>query len=394
MPHKTTTAAQPLRYVHNFVGVDPAKRKPLPGTHATSFTEYSQSKLDPIPKPTRKPLMTLDDIIGASGSKEIAQAGSIRFHSVGDTGRQKGGNEQQEVAMRMTEDYQPHGGGRNPAFFLHLGDVIYGHSKDLEYRDQFYQPYKDYPGKIVPIAGNHDGETYPRTDTVPVGAFRNNFCAPKAVVPPIASAVGIYRQTMTEPGVYWLLDAPFVQIVGLYSNVADGPGFLEGKNGDTQQTDWLGKTLISLAEQRKSHRKALIVAVHHPPYSNGGHADSPKVLEALDKACNAAGIMPDAVLSGHAHNYQRHTRRISFKGKPMQIPFLVAGCGGHNDLPVKAATGQVIGDRTYDKSLRGYGFLTVTVSPATLKIEMWQVPSQGAAPFDSVTVDLATNQVH
>jgi hypothetical protein len=394
MPHKAATQPEPLRYVHNFVGVPPAKRAPLPGTHATSFTEYSQSKLGPIPKPLRKPLMTLEEIIGSDGAREIAAAGSIRFHSVGDTGRQKGGNEEEEVAMQMASDFQPHGGGNNPAFFLHLGDVIYGHSKDLEYRDQFYQPYKNYPGKILAIAGNHDGETYPKTDKIPVGAFLNNFCAPKAVVPPIAGDVGIYRQTMTEPGVYWLLDAPFVQIVGLYSNVADGPGFLEGKGGDTQQTTWLAKTLTDLAAQRKANRKGLIVTVHHPPYSNGGHADSPKVLEALDAACNQAGIMPDAVLSGHAHNYQRHTRRISFKGKAMQIPFLVAGCGGHNDLPVKAATGQVIGDRTYDKSLRGYGYLMVTVSPATLKIEMWQVPSQGKAAFDTVTVDLATHQAH
>ena len=394
MPRTTTAHPAPSRYVHPFFGVPPAKRQPLPGTQAKSFTEYSQSKLGPIPKPTRKPLMTLDEIIGAEGAKEITKAGSIRFHAVGDTGRQKGGNEQQEVAMQMENDFHPQGGGLNPAFFLHLGDVIYGHSKDLEYRDQFYQPYKDYPGKIVAIAGNHDGETYPGTDKVPVGAFRDNFCAAKAAVPSIASGVGIYRQTMTEPGVYWLLDMPFVQVIGLYSNVADGPGFLIGKDNDSQQTNWLAKTLVDLAAQRKpGARKALIVAVHHPPYSNGGHSGSPEVLSALDQACNQAGIMPDAVLSGHAHNYQRHTRRLTFKGKAMQIPFIVAGCGGHNDLPVAAAHGQVIGDRTYDKALRGYGYLMVTVSSASLKIELWQMPSAGKTPFDSVTVDLATNHV-
>jgi len=394
---RTTSSTEPSRYTHPFFGVPTAQRQPLPGTQAKSFTAYSQANLGPIPKPSRTPLITLDQIIGSAGVKEITAAGSIRIHAVGDTGRTNAGNEQEEVAMRMQADFDPKGGAANPAFFLHLGDVIYGPNKDLQYRDQFYQPYKNYPGKIVAIAGNHDGETYPKTDMVPVGAFLKNFCTAKAAVPPIASGVGIFRQTMTEPGVYWLLDMPFVQIVGLYSNVADGPGFLIGKNNDAQQTTWLAKTLTSLAAQRKSAknkagRKALLIAVHHPPYSNGGHAGSPEVLSALDAACNQAGIMPDAVLSGHAHNYQRHTRRISFQGKAMQIPFIVAGCGGHNDLPVAVAHGQVVGDTTYDKALRGYGYLTVTVSSATLKIEMCQVPSTANTTFDSVTVDLATNK--
>lgn len=391
---RTVSAPQPSRYTHPFFGVPPAQRPPLPGTKARSFTAYSQINLGPIPKPIRPTLMTLDQIIGAAGVKEISAAGAIRFHAVGDTGRTNAGNEQEEVAMRMQNDFHLQGGAANPAFFLHLGDVIYGPNKDLEYRDQFYQPYKNYPGKIVAIAGNHDGETYPGTDPAPVRAFLKNFCTAKAAVPPIASGVGIYRQTMTEPGVYWLLDMPYVQIVGLYSNVADGPGFLIGKNNDGQQTVWLAKTLAGVAAQRKSGaRKALMIAVHHPPYSNGGHAGSPEVLSALDQACNQAGIMPDVVLSGHAHNYQRHTRRVTFKDKAMQIPFIVAGCGGHNDLPVQPAHGQVVGDTTYDKALRGYGFLMVTVSPASLKIEMWQAPSTGTTPFDTVTVDLANRQI-
>ncbi len=35
-----------------------------------------------------------------------------------------------------------------------------------------------------------------------------------ATVPPRASTSGIYRETMTQPGVYWMLDAPFVRICG------------------------------------------------------------------------------------------------------------------------------------------------------------------------------------
>jgi 3',5'-cyclic AMP phosphodiesterase CpdA len=294
----------------------------------------------------------------------------------------------------MALDYHPDSGGANPAFFLHLGDVIYGHQKDNLYRDEFYRPYKDYPGKILAIAGNHDGETFAGTDDTPLGAFIENFCAPTAEVPPIASGAGVFRQTMTEPGVYWMLDAPFVQIIGLYSNIGEGPGFLAGANGDDSQTKWLVKRLTAIKAARDAGtRKALIVAVHHPPYSNGGHAGSPALLAAFDAAGDATGVMPDAVLSGHAHNYQRHTRHINFKGNPMDIPFVVAGCGGHAAQPVQEAFGQVIGDSTYEKSLRGYGYLLVHVTPQRLVVDMWEVPSSANTPFDSVTVNLTNNRL-
>jgi calcineurin-like phosphoesterase family protein len=112
----------------------------------------------------------------------------------------------------MTKDYLADVEANNPAFFLHLGDVIYGHEKETLYRDEFYRPYKDYPGKILAVAGNHDGEIFAKTDPTPLKAFLETFCAKSAVVPPIADEVRIFRQTMTQPGVYWLLNCPFLQI--------------------------------------------------------------------------------------------------------------------------------------------------------------------------------------
>jgi 3',5'-cyclic AMP phosphodiesterase CpdA len=61
---------------------------------------------------------------------------------------------------------------------------------------------------------------------------------------------GIYRETMTQPGVYWLLDAPL----------------------DRSQLDWFEQTLKRLSDDRTS--KALIIATHHPPYSSAGHTGS------------------------------------------------------------------------------------------------------------------------
>ncbi len=395
-PHaEADPAREPLRFAHPFfTSTPPEQRAEQPGV-GRRMTDWIVKQLGPIPKPSRDPKMSLDGIIGAAGVKEIEALGTIRFHAVGDTGRASGDNATQDaVAADMATDYHPDAGGMNPAFFLHLGDVIYGPEKDAHYRTEFYKPYKEYPGKIVAIAGNHDGETFPTTDPKPLEAFLANFCAATAAVPPIASGVGIFRQTMTEPGVYWLLDAPFVQIIGLYSNIVDGPGYLTGAGGDTAQTDWLARALAAVATSREGgDRKALIVAVHHPAFSNGGHAGSPEVLAALDAAADAAGVMPDAVFSGHSHNYQRHTRRISFRGRPMEIPFVVAGCGGHQGAAVGQAYGQVTGDHSFDKSLHGYGYLLVTVTPQRLKVDMWQVPSSTNEPFDTVSVDLATNRL-
>ena len=133
------------------------------------------------------------------------------------------------------------------------------------YRDEFYRPYMKYPGKIIAIPGNHDGETFKATDPVSLQEFRNYFCAPSAQVPSIAADVRIFRETMTQPGVYWMLSAPFANIIGLYSNIAEGPGNLLGANGDDRQIKWLTKTLTSL--KQSGDRKALIIATQRPRYT-------------------------------------------------------------------------------------------------------------------------------
>jgi hypothetical protein len=258
-----------------------------------------------------------------------------------------------------------------------------------------------YPGKIIAIPGNHDGETFPKTDPTTCKAFQANFCAPSQTVPPIAGT--IFRQTMNQPAVYWLLDAPYVQIVGLYSNAAENPGFISGTIPGQAQKTWLLATLKALAQQRKSGpRKALVVATHHPPFSSGGHSGSTQMLTEIDGICQQAGIMPDLFLSGHAHSYQRYTRQpASHPG--LQIPYIVAGTGGINDQVIIPATGQVSADHTFVKSLQGYGYLLVKVAGAvdkktatTLTVTMYQVDptSQKKSQYDQVTVTLATGKVH
>ena len=53
------------------------------------------------------------------------------------------------------------------------------------------------------------------------------FAALPKLVQPIAGT--IFRETMNQPGVYWFLEAPYVQIVGMYSNAAENPGFISAQ---------------------------------------------------------------------------------------------------------------------------------------------------------------------
>jgi hypothetical protein len=388
-----TPRAIPLRFAHPFFTDTPvADRTVSARTSTTSLAQFAADKLGIVPPPTRDPLMELKEIIGQPGTDEIEQAGAVKFHVIGDTGRQGGDNSPQEqVAQAMTGDYDPAAGGQNPALLIHLGDVIYGHDKSKQYRDEFYRPYMKYPGKIIAIPGNHDGETFKTTDPVSLQEFRNNFCAPSAQVPSIAGDVRIFRETMTQPGVYWMLSAPFANIIGLYSNIAEGPGNLLGANGDDRQIKWLTKTLTSL--KQSGDGKALVIATHHPPYSSGGHSPSKDMLAQIDKACNDAGIVPHAMLAGHSHNYQRYTRTTTLAGAQVKIPYLVAGCSGHAESAVTAATGQQMGETIFEKSLKGFGYLVMTATATQLAIEMVETTNGVKQPFDKVTVDIASHGV-
>jgi hypothetical protein len=390
------------RFAHPFFTPKPvAERKAVPGV-GKRMTDHIEGTLLAIPNPIRNPpTMSLDEIIGQQSSASIAATGSIMFHAVGDTGHAGGSTEdmQEYVADAMTKDYDIVNPDASPAFFLHLGDVNYYDNTDSGYHEQFYVPYKLYPGKIIAIPGNHDGELFKydgqstgQTETLQ--AFKRNFVQPVPSVP--AAAGSIYRQMVSEPGVYWLLNAPFVDIVGLYSNVAENPGFLSAPSIGTKQTDWLGRTLSGIATARqRGTRKALFLAVHHPPFSDGSHGSSTDMLADIDRICNASGLMPDVVLAAHSHDYQAYTRYVTFQNREMQIPFLVAGGGGRGLSPhVAKATGARTGDHSFDKSLRDYGYLKVTVTSSTITLTFNQVAQGGrVTQFDQVKVDLATNKV-
>lgn len=385
----------------------PVFAQPKPSPDPTGFRDPVTDQkfqeilsLESVPQPQggAEPIVTLAQLYGSAGAAKVAaieQAGQIVFHSVGDTGS-VGPATQSLVADTMVTDFNEANPEDVPSFLFHLGDVVYYFGEATYYFDQFYAPYRDYPAPILAIAGNHDGIVYPKDPASTLDAFLKNFCTAKPTQSPDAG--GLLRTTMIQPGVYFTLDAPFVRILGLYSNVLEDPGVISGENGQNKVLDNRQVTFLTAALNRVKSDKftgAVIVAVHHPPFTGGAeHGGSPLMLADIDSACTAAGVWPHAVFSGHAHNYQRFTRTVN----TMQIPYVVAGCGGHSPLsPMRATyrTPYVIDStltlENYDAT--DYGYLRVVANATTMRIEFHPQHDGGTTktPDDVVTVTLATH---
>jgi hypothetical protein len=203
----------------------------------------------------------------------------------------------------------------DPAFFYTLGDCVYFNGDGKEYLPQFYLPYEHYEAPIVAVAGNHDGDPSPGTTSL--DAFMRNFCAPKPQV--TADAGDQSRDAMTQPNVFWTFVTPLCTIIGLYSNVPE-----HGVVHPDQQKWLLGEL------KGASPKMPVFVTLHHPPLSaDDHHGGSGQMKQLLDQCFRDADRVPEMVLAGHVHNYQRFTRTDS-KGK--QTPYIVAGAGGYHNL--------------------------------------------------------------
>lgn len=366
---------------------------------ADNFYQYSSGDLqgdtniqaiiayDPIPAPrVNPPVFDLSSVLGADAVAQIAASGSLVFHSAGDTGGIIRAEPQLAVSDAMVADLagKTYAGGL-PAFFFHLGDVVYYFGQEQYYPEQFYDPYRNYDAPIFAIPGNHDGVMY-KNEPIPYSLqpFVDNFCTSA----PAPAAPSFSRSTMTQPGVYFVMTAPFARIIGLYSNTSEISGLLGnaqiGQDQETFLTEQLAAALAARkADPQNKSPQALIIAVHHPPFTGSNqHFPSAAMLADIDSCCKQAGIWPDLVLSGHAHLYERYTRTMKADGR--QIPYVVAGNGGYYNLSkLKLTTngkkpmpgqhsepdgqGNTISLDQYNET--DYGFLRITVSAATILVE-------------------------
>lgn len=384
-------------------------------------------------------LFTLESALGAAGAgivDEIRKAKQITFHSGGDTGASTDtkGKYRNEitVADQMTDDCRSNDPKIRPRFFYHLGDTVYNFCEPEYWYDQFYEPYRNYPGPIFAIPGNHDSFITHGTPAAsyPLVTFSRNFCAETPNI--TTEARSLHRTAMTQPGVYFALDAPFVRIIGLFSNSLEDPGVISNQSKRWHvvpnfQLEFLQAQLERI--KKESYKGAVLLAVHHPPFTyspkkqgrsgGGNHGSSTEMLHEIDEICDKIGIYPHAFLSGHAHNYQRFARTINFKGKEYEIPFIVCGDAGHNVNPIVHNTnGQHVPEPHFDTDVRyldvnhavdskdlklkkyadnhtSYGYLRITVSETQIGIgfHLVGISSLAQSRFDLVTVNIESHRL-
>jgi hypothetical protein len=242
--------------------------------------------------------------------------------------------------------------------------------------------------------------------------FVDNFCtdAPAEAVPSFA------RTTMTQPGCYFVLTAPFARIIGLYSNTGEDMGVIGDDSTIGQdQIAFLEQQLAAALAARNTANappEALILTVHHPPFTGSSqNFPSAAMLAEIDGCCEQAGIWPDLVLSGHVHLYERYTRTMAADGR--EIAYVVAGNGGYYNLStiklnvagVKPQPGEhsepdgqgnTINLDQYNET--DYGFLRITVSASEIIVVALGVDpnaAAGTAPsvIDSFIVNLTSHTV-
>ena len=285
-----------------------------------------------------------------TSSRRSSPPSRISFHAVGDTGASSTAADLQRGDASPTRwpPTSPADAAAVPAFLFHLGDVIYNFGEAEYYYDQFYEPFRPTTGRSsrspATTTAPSPTPTAARSRTFPRCRLSSRTSAPPAPGKP-QDAGGLARTTMTQPGVYFTLDAPFVSIIGLYTNVLEGPGVITDEGGiypalkGDKQYDWLVSELQRLAPLRKALDRAVILACHHPPAS--ADADARRYHRARERprsgASQQAGFWPDAVLSGHAHIYQRFSRSVDGR----EIPYIVAGSGGHD---ARVPSGEKVGE--------------------------------------------------
>ena len=308
-----------------------------------------------VPIPTGPPddalRLRLKDV-DPDESSTIKQRGVMSFHALGCSGYYQEQEPGKRVAAAMAAQisepriYDGASSAVPASFLFHLGDLAYkdedpanaeAKNQALIYNAQFYEQYTKYSREIFAIPGNHDGKTSKHQAKSGIDHFMDNFCDPKRQV--TADNTTDRRKAMCQPYPHWRLETPIITIIGLYTNDINGGQLDDPMSEDNPQYRWLVKTLTDI--KQRTERKALVLALHYPPYSGGasfrergdpnlgptprrGRLEPLAVL--LRRAYQEAKQYPDLVLSAHAHLYQRITYQHA---DARQIPYVIAGSGGH-----------------------------------------------------------------
>lgn len=273
-------------------------------------------KKQPLPPPSGKYPYHLD----VAKFIELAHD-KFSFNMVGDTGGVRSPDGQQKIAAQMCRQIAEGDAGEQPSFLYHLGDVVYHFGEAEQYENQFFKPYEKYTRPIFAIAGNHDSDVNPANPVHynSLDAFTAVFGDTESRDIPFS---GGRRKSMVQPNIYWTLQTPLANIIGLHGNVPKF-GYI-----DETQRKWFVEELKTAAKEQPG--KLIIVCIHHAPYTaDFNHGSSLPMITLLESAFAESGVLPDAVFSGHVHNYQRFNKTYA-NGKV--VPYIVCGAGGFDEL--------------------------------------------------------------
>ena len=206
---------------------------------------------------------------------------------------------------------------------------------------------------------------------------------------------------MTQPGVYFSLDAPFVSIIGLYSNVLDGPGVIssQGKHFPISdvQLDFLKAELARLKTLRASS----------PRGGDPGAAPSAAVdgceewrLDRADRGHRCV-LRGGRVLAGHGAVGPRASVSAVHPhggGGGRQADAIPGGrqrrVRGDAPMGKMPAVGTKEGDYTLAIApIVDFGFLTITCDGKMLTATFKTADEKGVSVRDTVSVDLQAGKV-
>jgi acid phosphatase type 7 len=320
----------------------------------------------PLPKPLGLPPYhyALSDNF-QSIQKNIIAVEKMVLHVLGDSGGVKDAEFQSNVADQMVKDLGKAAGADAPQFCYHVGDVVYFTGAHDDYYSQFYEAYQQYTPPIFAIPGNHDGEVDDPKAQISLDGWVAYFMQANPDVDPISKDAP--RVGLNLPNPYWTLVTPLATFVGMYTNVPEHGSI------DSNQQQWLTNEFATAPDDR-----ALILALHHPIYSfDAFHSGSSKMADALENAIRDTGRVPNLVLTGHVHDYQRIEQNIAPKSP---TPFLVVGNGGYHNLhQIHSPNGTVAAD-TKAKLVYGkvtWGYLTLTIDSKTIKGQSTEIDKTG-----------------
>jgi hypothetical protein len=335
-----------------------------PGVSPLHPVTHRNTSFQPLPRPLGLPPYHYDLAENFPAIAENIKQKMV-FHVVGDSGGVQDGEFQNNVAQQMI-DHLTSTAAPKPQFCYHVGDVVYFTGAKDDYYAQFYEPYSHYDAPILSIPGNHDGEVDDPTAQTSLDGWVGYFMQAHPDVDPISKDAP--RVQLNLPNVYWTLITPLATIVGMYTNVPEGGSI------DSTQQQWVTNEFATAPKDR-----ALILALHHPIYSfDVYHSGSSKMADVLENAIRDTGRVPNLVLSGHVHDYQRIEQTIAPDGP---TPFIVTGNGGYHNLhAVHSDPGTTAPDSNAVLkyvAAKSWGFMTLTIDKKTISGVTTEVTRNG-----------------